>query len=592
MDIIFRKCLVLYILLFNTWSGYSQDFLNVYLDSIHYAETKIKRLPNGDIILATSSLESLRNGGKEARLFCQRINYCGQVMWSYAYKVPDDHIILNDLAILNANEIVLYGSIYKGLKESIFLMKINVANGLNEEMKVFNPGTVDHFTYSMDIKDDIIIIYGLLLDFNTKKNGFIAQFNAKLNFMWAKKFFPFESSGKIAIQYDHSFIAFSGNYLFHVNKDGSPVWAYEMKGDKTVKIIGGPLLTADATIFEGVADSSHFLFKINNKGEKIWETQRYRGLGKASTLSNLKNGSIYVTLLTQTPVKKNLSQIVFLKDGLVSSISNILFPLNLSSTQLNQQVDNQNINTLIGSIDPFISKKGDINTFLFQYDVIGKNMDCLETETSEMVSLNYTPIKFESINPVFTSFSFTQENIFRPDTATWKRIHNPFCITETEELPLVTDTTLACDATWKITLPGEEYIWWDNFQSKERIITVPGTYKAYKLSCSDPSIHHFNLKKENCDCPFFIPNAFSPNNDGINDILEVYSACEITDYQWKVYSRWGNLIDSGMNTAWTGNISGELISQGSYIFIITYTIKDVDGKMIQGQKEQIINLVR
>jgi gliding motility-associated-like protein len=223
---------------------------------------------------------------------------------------------------------------------------------------------------------------------------------------------------------------------------------------------------------------------------------------------------------------------------------------------------------------------------------MGKNMDCLDTETSEMVSTNYTPIKFESINPVFTSFSFTPENIFRPDTATWKRIHNPFCLTETEALPLVTDTTLACDATWKITLPGEEYIWWDNFQSKERIITVPGTYKAYKLSCSDPSIHHFTLKKENCDCPFFIPNAFSPNNDGINDLLEVYSACEITDYQWKVYSRWGNLIDSGMNTAWTGDISGKIISQGSYIFIITYTLKDVDGRLIKGQKEQIINLVR
>ena len=367
MNILLKKCLIIFILLFSTVYGYSQDFLNVYLDSTHYAEIKIKRLPNGDIILATSSLESLRNGGKEARLFCQIINYCGQVMWSYAYKVPDDHIIMNDLAILNTNEIVLYGSIYKGLKESIFLMKINVENGLNEEMKVFNPGTVDHFTYSIDIKDNTIIIYGLLLDFNTKKNGFIAQFNTKLNFMWAKKFFPFESSGKIAIQLDHSFIAFSGNYLFNLSKDGSPFWTFEMKGDKTAKIIGGPLITADGIIFEGVADSAHFLFKINNKGEKIWETQRYKGLGKASALSNLKNGSIYVSLLTQTTDKKNLSHIVFLNDGLVSSISNILLPLPLSSTLLHQQVDNQNINTLIGSIDPFISKKGDINSFLFKY---------------------------------------------------------------------------------------------------------------------------------------------------------------------------------------------------------------------------------
>lgn len=592
MNIMPGKYLFISILLSITLSGHAQDFLNVYLDSIHYAETKIKRLPNGDIILATSSLESLRNGGKEARLFCQRINYCGQVMWSYAYKVPDDHIIMNDLAILNTNEIVLYGSIYKGLKESIFLMKIKVDNGLNEEMKVFNPGTVDHFTYSIDIKDNVIIIYGLQLDFGTKKNGFIAQFNSRLNFMWAKKFLPFESSGKIAIQLDHSFIAYSGNFLFNLNKDGSPVWALEMKGDKTVKIIGGPYLTSDATIFEAVADSAHFLFKINNKGAKIWETPRYRGLGTASAISNLPNESIYVSLLTQSLGKKNLSQIIFLKDGLVFSTSNILFPLPLGSTLLNQQVDSRNINTIIGSIDPFTGKKGDINTFLFQYEVLGKNMECLETEPAEINSTNYIPIKFESINPVFTSFSFTQENIFRPDTMTWKRIYNSFCLTETEELPLVTDTTLACDATWKITLPGEDYIWWDNFQTKERSITVPGTYKAYKLSCSEPSIHHFTLKKENCDCSFFIPNAFSPNSDGINDLLEVYSSCEIIDYQWKIYSRWGNLIDSGTNTAWTGSISGKLISQGTYVFIVNYILKDVGGKMIKGQKEQVINLLR
>lgn len=122
--------------------------------------------------------------------------------------------------------------------------------------------------------------------------------------MWAKKFFPFESSGKIAIQFDYSYIAFSGNYLFNLSKEGSPFWSYEMKGDKTVKIIGGPLITADGSVFEGVADSAHFLFKINNKGEKIWETQRYRGLGKASAISILPDKSIYVTLITQSANKK------------------------------------------------------------------------------------------------------------------------------------------------------------------------------------------------------------------------------------------------------------------------------------------------
>lgn len=95
---------------------------------------------------------------------------------------------------------------------------------------------------------------------------------------------------------------------------------------------------------------------------------------------------------------------MFLNDGLVSSISNILLPQNLSSTLLNQQVDNRNINTLIGSIDPFIGEKGDINSFLFQYEVMGKNMECLDTDPLKMISTNYTPIKFEPVSAVFTSF--------------------------------------------------------------------------------------------------------------------------------------------------------------------------------------------
>lgn len=570
----------------------AQDYLKVFQDDINYADTKIKRLENGDIILATSSLESLRNGGKNATLFCQRLDYCGGLIWSYAYKIPDDHIILNDVAILSKDELLMYGSIYEGLKESVFLLKINVQTGMNEEMKVFNPGTVDHFTYSLDVKEDIILLYGLLLDFNTKKNGFIAQFNTRLNFIRANKFFPFESSGRAIITPDKSFIGFSGNNLFAFSAGGTHQWAYEMKGDKTLKIIGGPYLSKQGFIFEAVADSSHFLFKINQQGNKLWESSRFKGSGRPSALNILSNDYLHLSVLSIYSGKKVVTNLRFSAEGNMEKTTRLMLPLPLHATLLNEHTDEQATSTMIGSIDPFIGIKGEINSFILQYSLMDLNMDCLPAEEINQPAQPITAIFPNPVTPVVTPFNFTQEKVFRPDTATWKRPSKTYCQTEITSLPQQLDTLLGCDESWKVTLPGESYIWADNFPSKQRIINVPGIYKAYKLSCTEPDITLFTLNKKDCTCPVFIPNVFSPNNDGLNDELEIFSSCEIQEYQWNLYSRWGNLLDSGKNVNWTGYKQGNPLPLGSYIYMVDYKIKDTDEKIQEGKKVQIIHLLR
>lgn len=572
--------------------SYSQDYLKVFEDNINYAETKIKRLTNGDLILATSSLESLRNGGKDASLFCQRLDYCGQLIWSRTYKIPDDHIILNDLSLLNKDEIVLFGSVYEGLKESIFLFKINLHTGISEELKVFNPGTVDHFTYSMDIHEDNIFIYGLLLDFNTKKNGFIAQFNSKLNFIWANKFLPFESSGRCLLTSEKTIISYSGNYLFKFNSKGLPQWAFELKGDRTLKIISGPILSEDGAIFEAVADSAHFLFKINYKGEKIWESDRFKGLGRSSAISYLKDGNLHISILRNNLKQKSIGQIMFSKSGQLTTSSHFILPQKLNSTYLNQHLDSFSTNTIIGSMEPFVGKPGEINSFLLQYSLQNNTLECLQMETENLYKSSFTEISLEPFTPIYSAFNMTQEKSFRPDTSNWDRKYKSFCQFESKDLPQLIDTLLDCNESWKITLPGNEYIWWDNYSEKERNLSIPGLYKAYKLSCTNPAILHFNLKKKNCNCPIFIPNAFSPNNDGINDILEIYSSCEIISYEWKIFSRWGNLIDQGLDAGWTGYKSGLPLNQDTYVVVVNYKVRDVDGILKEGQQVQNINLIR
>ncbi|HBG71879.1 MAG: hypothetical protein A2W93_03800 [Bacteroidetes bacterium GWF2_43_63] len=58
---------------------------------------------------------------------------------------------------------------------------------------------------------------------------------------------------------------------------------------------------------------------------------------------------------------------------------------------------------------------------------------------------------------------------------------------------------------------------------------------------------------------FYIPSAFSPNGDGINDFFMPYGISVNTDlYEMRIYNRWGSLVffTSDYNVPWDGNVNG------------------------------------
>ena len=64
-----------------------------------------------------------------------------------------------------------------------------------------------------------------------------------------------------------------------------------------------------------------------------------------------------------------------------------------------------------------------------------------------------------------------------------------------------------------------------------------------------------------CEDPFlFIPNAFSPNGDGKNDIFHVRGTF-IDEVYLAVYNRWGELIfeTRSLDVGWNGTYEGELL---------------------------------
>lgn len=86
---------------------------------------------------------------------------------------------------------------------------------------------------------------------------------------------------------------------------------------------------------------------------------------------------------------------------------------------------------------------------------------------------------------------------------------------------------------------------------------------------------------------FFMPNAFTPNQDGLNDdFIPVGKFEGLTDYTFTVWNRWGDLIFStnNYNTGWNGqrNNTGELAPPGVYAYLIEYIDPLGERKTLKG----------
>ena len=73
--------------------------------------------------------------------------------------------------------------------------------------------------------------------------------------------------------------------------------------------------------------------------------------------------------------------------------------------------------------------------------------------------------------------------------------------------------------------------------------------------------------------PIFIPDIFSPNDDGRNDTLYVRGKF-VSRLEFRVYNRWGEVVfeTTSVSQGWDGNVRGVPAQSGSYYYTITATV--------------------
>jgi gliding motility-associated-like protein len=80
------------------------------------------------------------------------------------------------------------------------------------------------------------------------------------------------------------------------------------------------------------------------------------------------------------------------------------------------------------------------------------------------------------------------------------------------------------------------------------------------------------------DSPFLVPNAFTPNGDGLNDTFRpVVDYERVRQFSMVIYNRWGQLVFETTNPAegWDGKNA----PAGVYSWVISYS--DMVGKVMK-----------
>ena len=91
------------------------------------------------------------------------------------------------------------------------------------------------------------------------------------------------------------------------------------------------------------------------------------------------------------------------------------------------------------------------------------------------------------------------------------------------------------------------------------------------------------LVQEACD-PVSFPSAFTPNQDGVNDIFRADPQSKATAFHLQIFNRWGVLLFTSTNlqNGWDGSYKGKEVPVGTYYWIATFITQENKQSTLKG----------
>jgi gliding motility-associated-like protein len=195
------------------------------------------------------------------------------------------------------------------------------------------------------------------------------------------------------------------------------------------------------------------------------------------------------------------------------------------------------------------------------------------------------------------SYTWNGQTYDQPGTYTYGHLDEHGCEqVDTLHLSYV-DTAIAivcstgnfCDegsATLEVVTALDNYSWSTGETGSFITVYESGVYSVTATSGECSAVAQYALP--HCDREILMPNAFSPDGDGLNDDFGLPEAFldEINDYGFQVYvfNRWGELVyaSTDKHFRWNGEVKGTVFHGNVYNYTIEYKTNVGTPKRIKG----------
>lgn len=160
-------------------------------------------------------------------------------------------------------------------------------------------------------------------------------------------------------------------------------------------------------------------------------------------------------------------------------------------------------------------------------------------------------------------------------------------VVERPGVSLRSDTALCAGDTLllnPVTTNVNKYKWSNGAVTSVISVTQKGLYSLQVSNNCGTNTASVNIGFAKCSEDLFVPSAFTPNRDGLNDVFRAAQDISLKQFRMKIYNRSGQSIfnSNSINKGWDGTINRVDQPLGTYIWVIDYTSKTGKQYTING----------
>ncbi len=579
--------LILFLFTFSNLGG-QISYLDQY-KSIPSSTFELAFKNDGNLLIAHSFKEDISDFYFEGIEIITQ-NECEGIISAKRFSVPGQNMELTEMVKSNDGFFYLAGYYFESSDDrNTFLLKLN-PDGSQSFFKLYTKPLND-YNYSLQITNDgNLMLFGASYLGGTFPFNFILRLDTSGNILSSKTYMEAGIWGRGLACSDGAVLARMGQNIYKINASGNLEWANQYFG---TYYSSRPLEVDDGYVAVsyrlGASSEASFLYKLDFDGNLVWVSPGFQASGRPK-IKQLANGNFIVqdvVIDENNSDEYHICLIEFSDEGtqlsnqIISSINGVASSIAFNFTLSNEE-----------SI-AFASFSGTNRDTI----LIGQTNSNFELQCNDQDNFNQDTIKIISVSPKSISVGNINFEVVDVDLEETNvdLIGGRLCENISIDFPPEINDTTVClqdDLVLDFSLTGATYLWQDGSTAPIFQVTTSGTYSVLIEKCNQSVERFVEVNIDDCPCLLEVPNAFTPDADGINDDFKILTDCLVSDFQLQIYNRWGQQVFQSTDAAlaWNGTYKGSVLPSDVYIYKYQYRLSGNESKLEKAHGD--ISLIR